>query len=62
MAILDDLMSTSAKGSRINDQFTDGSHHRNLAVVVLNQAYFGKDSTQRRNCYYFVPLNNPLSQ
>ncbi|CAC5379718.1 unnamed protein product [Mytilus coruscus] len=63
MIILDDLMSTSAKDSRINDLFTEGIHHRNLSVVVLNQnMYFGKDPTQRRNCHYLVLLNNPIDR
>ncbi|CAC5390993.1 unnamed protein product [Mytilus coruscus] len=63
MNILDDLMSTSAKDSRINDLFTEGSHHRNLSVVVLNQnLYFGKDPTQRRNCHYLVLFNNPIDR
>lgn len=44
MIIWDDLMSTSAKDPRINDLFTEGSHHRNLLVVVLNQN-FEKDPT-----------------
>jgi hypothetical protein len=48
--VLDDLMSTTAKDPRINDLFTEGSYHRNLSVVTLNQnLFFGKDLTQRRN-------------
>jgi hypothetical protein len=36
-------MSTAAKDPRINDLFTEGSHHRNLTVIALNQnLYFGK--------------------
>ncbi|CAC5361505.1 unnamed protein product [Mytilus coruscus] len=63
MIILDDLMSTSAKDSRINDLFTEGSHHRNLSVVVLNQILcFGKNPTQRRNCHYLVLFNNPIDR
>ncbi|CAC5394247.1 unnamed protein product [Mytilus coruscus] len=62
MILLDDLMSTSAKDSRINYLFTE-SHHRNLSVVVLNQnLYFGKDPTQRRNCHYLVLFNNPIDR
>ena len=57
--VLDDLMSTEAKDPRINDLFTEGSHHRNLSVIVLNQnMYFGKDPTQRRNCLYQVLFKN----
>ena len=53
--VLDDLMSIAAKDPRINNLFTEGSHHRNLTVIALNQnMYFGKDLTQRRNCHYLV--------
>ena len=63
MIVLDDLMSTSAKDPRITDLFTEGSHHRNLSVVVLNQnLYFSKDPTQRRNCHYLVLFNNPVDK
>ena len=37
LVILDDLMSTAAKDSRINELFTEGSYHRNLSVVAINQ-------------------------
>ena len=61
--VLNDLMSTAAKDPRINDLFTDGSHHRNLTVIALNQnMYFGKDPTQRRNCHYIVLFNNPVDR
>ncbi|CAC5386531.1 unnamed protein product [Mytilus coruscus] len=56
-------MSTSAKDSRINDLFTEGIHHRNLSVAVLNQnLYFGKDPTQRLNCHYPVLFNNTIDR
>jgi hypothetical protein len=61
--VLDDLMSTAAKDSRINDLFTEGSHHHNLSVVTLNQnLFFGKDPTQRRNCHHLVLFNNPVDR
>ena len=61
--VLDDLMSIAAKNSRINDFFTEGSHHRNLTVIALNQnMYFGKDPTQRRNCHYLVLFKNPIDR
>lgn len=61
--VLDDLMSTAAKDPRINDLFTEGSHHRNLTVIALNQnMYFGKDPTQRRNCHYLVLFKNPIDR
>ena len=63
MVILDDLMSTAAKDSRVNELFTEGSHHRNLSVIAINQnLYFNKDPTQRRNCHYLVMFNNPVDQ
>ncbi|VDI06909.1 Hypothetical predicted protein [Mytilus galloprovincialis] len=63
LLVLDDLMSTSAKDRRINDLFTEGSHHRNLSVVAVNQnLYFGKDPTQRRNCHYLVLFDNPVDR
>ncbi|CAC5384203.1 unnamed protein product [Mytilus coruscus] len=64
LIILDDLMSTAAKDPRITDLFTEGSHHRNLSVVVLNQNlyYYSKDPTQRRNCHYLVMFNSPIDK
>jgi hypothetical protein len=32
---------------RINDLFTEGSHHRNLSVVTLNQNLFSKKTPPR---------------
>jgi hypothetical protein len=56
-------MSTTAKDPRNNDLFTEGSHHRNLTVIALNQnMYFGKDPTQRRNCHYLVLFKNPIDR
>ena len=56
-------MSTASKDPKINDLFTEGSHHRNLSVVVLNQnLYFGRDPTQRRNCQYMILFNNPIDK
>lgn len=61
--VVDDLMSTAAKDPRINDLFTEGSHHRNLTVIALNQnIFFGKDPTQRRNCHYLVLFKNPIDR
>ena len=63
LIVIDDLMSTASKDSRITDLFTEGSHHRNLSVVILNQnLYFSKDPTQRRNCHYLVLFNNPIDK
>lgn len=63
LVILDDLMSTASKDSRINELFTEGSHHRNLSVIAINQnLYNNKDPTQRRNCQYMVLFNNPVDK
>ncbi len=63
LIILDDLMSTSARDPKINDLFTEGSHHRNLSVIAINQnLYYNKDPTQRRNCHYLVLFNNPVDK
>jgi hypothetical protein len=34
--VSDDLMSIASKEPRINDLFTEGSHHRNLTVIALS--------------------------
>ena len=58
-----DLMSTSSKDLRINELFTEGSHHRNLSVIAINQnLYYNKDPTQRRNCHYVILFNNPIDK
>ena len=63
MIVLDDLITTTSKDPRITDLFTEGSHHRNVSVVVLNQnMYFSKDPTQRRNCHYLFLFNNPVDK
>ncbi|WAQ96109.1 hypothetical protein MAR_028799 [Mya arenaria] len=63
LLILDDLFSDAGKDKRINDLFTEGSHHRSLSVVSINQNLFGtKDPTQRRNCHYLVLFNNPVDR
>jgi hypothetical protein len=56
-------MSTTAKDPRNNDLLTEGSHHRNLTVIALNQnMYFGKDPTQRRNVHYLVLFKNLIDR
>lgn len=63
LLILDDLFSESGKDKRITDLFTEGSHHRSLSVISINQNLFGnKDPTQRRNCHYLVLFNNPVDR
>ena len=63
LVVLDDLMSVASKDPRITDLFTEGSHHRNLSVICINQnLYASKDPTQRRNCQYLVLFKNPIDQ
>ena len=63
LIIIDDLMSLSSKDPRITELFTEGSHHRNLSVVAINQnLYYSKDPTQRRNCHYIILFNNPVDK
>ena len=63
LIILDDLISTASKDPRITELFTEGSHHRNLSVVAINQnLYYNKDATQRRNCHYLILFNNPVDK
>ncbi len=60
LCVIDDLMSEIAKDSRITQLFTEGSHHCNLSVLILNQnMYHNKDPTQRRNCQYLALWNCP---
>ena len=61
--VLDNLMSTATKDPRINDLFTEGSHHRNLTVIALKKnRYFGKDRTQRKNCHFLVLFKNSIDR
>ena len=63
LLVLDDLFSEAGKDKRITDLFTEGSHHRSLSVISINQNLFGnKDPTQRRNCHYLVLFNNPVDK
>ena len=63
LLVLDDLASVAGKDSRITDLFTEGSHHRNLSVISINQNMFtNKDPTQRRNCHYLILFNNPVDK
>ena len=37
LLVCDDLMSSFSKDPRVTDLFTEGSHHRNLSVIAINQ-------------------------
>jgi hypothetical protein len=63
LLIIDDLFSESGKDKRITDLFTEGSHHRSLSVISINQNLFGnKDPTQRRNCHYLILFQNTIDK
>ena len=60
LCVIDDMMSEIAKDARITQLFTEGSHHCNLSVLILNQnLYHDKDPTQRRNTQYLALWNCP---
>ena len=63
LVIPDDLMSLASKDTQITDLFTEGSHHRSLSMIAINQnLYASKDPSQRRNSHYLVILNNPVDK
>ena len=62
LVVLDDLQSSSSKDDKITDLFTEGSHHRNLSVISLQQTLYppgNKSCTQRRNALYTVLFKSP---
>ena len=63
LLILDDLHSMSGKDRHITDLFSEGSHHRSLSIISINQnLYASKDPTHRRNCHYLELFNNPVDK
>ena len=63
LVVIDDLATACSKDSRVGDLFTEGSHHRNLSVMMLNQnLYHNKNPTERRNCQYLVLFKNPIDK
>lgn len=61
LLVIDDLFSEAGKDKRITGLYTEGSHHRSLSVIGINQNVFGtKDPTQRRNCHYLILFKNPV--
>ena len=60
---IDDLMAQGSKDQRVQDLFTEGSHHRNLSVICLLQNfYFPGTQTMRRNSHYMVLFNMPADK
>lgn len=63
LMILDNKMSSASRNPRINELFTEGSHHRNFSVNAINlNVFYNKDPTQRRNFHYLVLFKNPTDQ
>jgi hypothetical protein len=59
---LDDLQSITSKNDAVTDLFTEGSHHRNLSVISIQQTLYPsghKSCTQRRNALYTVLFKSP---
>ena len=60
--VIDDLMSETGSNKKVTNLFTEGSHHRNLSVILLlqNLFYNGKVSrTISLNAHYIVLFKNP---
>ena len=63
LLIVDDLMSKCGDDPRMTEIFYEGSHHRNLNVILICQnLYHSKTPTQRRNANYLVLFKNPNDQ
>lgn len=62
LLILDDLMKSAGKSSKVADIFTKGCHHQNISVILIVQNYFHQGSQMRdihTNTNYLVLFNNP---
>ena len=60
--VLDDLMQSCIKDSRITKLFTQGSHHRNLSVLFVTQNLYTQGKESRNialNAHYLVLFKNP---
>lgn len=61
--ILDDMMASASKETRINELFTEGSHYKILTFIAVNQIlFYMKDPTQRRNSHYLVLFKNSIGK
>ncbi len=57
------MASEAAKDERVTDLYTEGSHHRNMSVISLNQnMFYSKNPTIRRNCQYLVLFKTPVDK
>ena len=61
LIVLDDLMD-SAYSTKVSELFTEGSHHRNISLVLITQNLFNQNSSSRDislNSKYIVVFKNP---
>ena len=62
LIVIDDHMIEAGKDNRIVNQFTKGSHHRNLSVIYIVQNLFHQGKGNRSislNSHYLVLFKNP---
>jgi len=59
--VLDDLLD-SAYSTKVSQLFTEGSHHRNISLVLITQSLFHQGPSSRvvsLNSMYIVVFKNP---
>jgi hypothetical protein len=64
LIILDDLMD-SAYSKKVSELFTQGSHHRNVSLVLITQNMFHQGPSSRDislNSKYIVVFKNPIDK
>lgn len=62
LIVLDDLMDSAVDSKMVSSLFTEGSHHRNLSVVLFMQNVFPQGKQVRNislNAQYIVLFRNP---
>ena len=65
LIVIDDLMNEAVNDASLLSAFTEGSHHRNISVVILMQNLFHKGMYSRTmsiNTQYLVLFKNPRDQ
>lgn len=61
LLILDDMMNSISKNSKVEQLFTQGSHHNNVSVVFITQNIFYQTNRIRTinlNCSYIIVTKN----
>ena len=60
MLVLDDLMDTLKKDTRLTQLFIKGAHHWNISIIHICQALFYEGlRTARLNAHYLVLMKSP---